>query len=64
MKDIREDIAWAKINQDVMKSLESPRKLYWVILFFALCAFGVGVACEIYQYRTGMGVENVNNPQV
>ena len=32
MKDISEDIAWAKINKDVLKSLENPRKLYWVIV--------------------------------
>ena len=55
-KDIREDIAWAKINGDVLKSLENPRKLYWVIIFLALAAFGVGVGCEIYQYNVGMGV--------
>jgi len=34
-KDIREDIAWAQINRDVLKSLERPRATYW--LLFALC---------------------------
>ncbi|MBI5625594.1 MAG: polysulfide reductase, partial [Nitrosomonadales bacterium] len=62
MKDIREDIAWAQINQDVLKSMESPRILYWVILFFAFAAFCVGVGCEVYQYRVGLGVANKNNP--
>ncbi|MDX8379771.1 MAG: NrfD/PsrC family molybdoenzyme membrane anchor subunit [Gallionella sp.] len=64
MKDIREDIAWAKINQDVMKSLENPRKLYWVILVCAVLVFSVGVACEVYQYQTGLGVANLDNPHV
>ena len=63
-KDIREDINWAKINGDVLESLETPRKLYWVILAIALTMFGVGLGCEIYQYRIGMGVSNLNNPHV
>src|ERR1035437_10516925 len=63
-KDIREDIAWAKINGDVLKSLAAPRAMYWVILVIALMMFGVGLGCEIYQYQIGMGVENVNNPHV
>ena len=64
MKDIREDIAWAKINKDVLKSLENPRKLYWVILFVAIAMVGVAVGCEIYQYNTGMGVSEKNNTHV
>ncbi len=54
-KDIREDISWAQINQDVLKSLESPRKLYWVIVFVAMLVFSVGVGCEVYQYNIGIG---------
>lgn len=61
-KDIREDIAWAKINQDVLKSLQTPRPAYWVILFVAFCVFSVGLGCEIYQYNMGMGVSNLDNP--
>ena len=49
MKDIREDIAWAQINSDVLKSLENPRKLYWVILFVAIAAVGVAVGCEVWS---------------
>ncbi len=29
MKDIREDIACAQINTDILKSLEIPRRCYW-----------------------------------
>jgi molybdopterin-containing oxidoreductase family membrane subunit len=61
-KDIREDIAWAQINKDVLGSLEAPRPLYWVILLVALAMIGVAVGCEIYQYQTGMGASNKNNP--
>ena len=61
-KDIREDIAWAQINKDVLRSLEAPRPLYWVILLVALAMMGVAVGCEIYQYQTGIGVANMDNP--
>ena len=64
MKDIREDIAWAKINKDVLKSLENPRPLYWVILFIAIAMVGVAVGCEVYQYNEGLGVANFSNPHV
>nr|SPS07009.1 putative Menaquinol oxidoreductase complex ACIII, menaquinol-binding membrane protein subunit ActC [Candidatus Nitrotoga fabula] len=63
-KDIREDIAWAQINKDVLKSLENPKKLYWVILLIAIAMVGVAVGCEIYQYQTGMGVSNKSNSHV
>jgi molybdopterin-containing oxidoreductase family membrane subunit len=63
-KDIREDIAWAQINKDVMKSLESPRPIYWVMFAGALAMLLVGVGCEIYQYQVGLGVANFSNPHV
>src|ERR1039457_316409 len=63
-KDINEDIAWAKINKDVLKSMERPRMLYWLIFLGSLAVFLVGVGCEIYQYETGLGVANLENPQV
>ena len=64
MKDIREDIAWAQINKDVLKSLENPRKLYWVILFIAIAMVGVAAGCEVYQYTVGLGVGNFDNQHV
>jgi Ni/Fe-hydrogenase subunit HybB-like protein len=64
MKDIREDIAWAKINTDVLKSLENPRKMYWVILLIAIAVVGVAVGCEVYQYNMGLGVANFSNPHM
>ena len=63
-KDIDEDIAWAQINVDVLRSMERPRALYWVIFFGSLALFLWGVYCEIYQYNTGLGVADLENPQV
>jgi len=63
-KDIREDIAWAQINRDVLKSLERPRLTYWVLFFGCLMLFLSGLACEAYQYNRGMGVSGMNNPDM
>ncbi|HED13309.1 MAG TPA: polysulfide reductase [Gammaproteobacteria bacterium] len=56
------DVAWAKINADVLRSLEKPRRIFWIVL--AVCALLVlsGVVAEIYQYREGMGVALMNRP--
>ena len=63
-KDINEDIAWAQINKDVLRSMERPRMMYWVIFLASLALFSFGVYCEIYQYKTGLGVADLENPQV
>ena len=63
-KDISEDIAWAKINRDVLASLDRPRATYWALFALAFGMFLVGVACEAYQYDTGLGVSAMNNPDV
>src|SRR5208282_2033686 len=63
-KDINEDIAWAQINEDVLRSLERPRPLFWVIFLASLALFGWGIYCEIYQYNSGLGVADLENPQV
>ncbi len=63
-KDIDEDIAWAQINEDVLRSLERPRPLFWVIFIASAALFGVGVYCEVLQYQTGLGLADLNNPQV
>ncbi|MEE8394399.1 MAG: NrfD/PsrC family molybdoenzyme membrane anchor subunit [Rhodospirillales bacterium] len=63
-KDIDETIAWARINADVLRSMENPRKGYWVALAVCFAIFMVGVAAEVYQYDVGMGPSNLNNPHM
>ncbi len=48
-KDINEDITWAQVNEDVLRSLERPRALYWVIFLASLALFGFGVYCRSSQ---------------
>jgi len=62
--DIDKDISWARINKDVLRSLDRPRPIFWVIFFAALALFSFGVYCEKYQYENGLGVADLNNPQV
>lgn len=63
-KDINEDIKWAQINADVLRSMENPRKAYWVAVAVCLAMISCAVVAEIYQYRVGMGVANLNWPHM
>ena len=60
-KDINEQIAWAKINTDVLKSMEDPRKAYWVTVAVCLAMVACAAVAEIIQYTTGMGTANLND---
>jgi molybdopterin-containing oxidoreductase family membrane subunit len=63
-KDINEDIRWAKINEDVLRSMENPRMIYWVSVGLCVALLSLGVIGVIHQYRTGLGVANLNWPQM
>src|SRR3990172_4284405 len=62
-KDIRDDIAWAQINQDVLRTLETPRRSYWITVFGCLVLLAIGISAATYQYLTGMGVSK-NHPHM
>ncbi|MEQ1813077.1 MAG: hypothetical protein ABL860_01310 [Candidatus Nitrotoga sp.] len=61
VRDLSPHVSFAQITSDVVNSLENPRPIYWWAI--AICVFmvGVGVACEVYQYQTGLGVSNKSN---
>ena len=63
-KDIDEDIKWAQINKDVLRSMENPRAVYWVAIVGCLCLLSLAVIAEVHQYRTGMGVADLNWPHM
>ncbi len=63
-KDINENIAWAKINADVLRSMENPRKGYWIAVGACLLMIACAVMAEIYQYQVGMGPSNLNWPHM
>ncbi|NOY73218.1 MAG: polysulfide reductase NrfD [Gammaproteobacteria bacterium] len=64
MKDINEDIKWAQINKDVLRSMENPRRGYWIALIACVAMIACAVAAEIYQYQYGMGTANLNWPHM
>jgi len=59
-KDIDENIEWAKINTDVLRSMENPRRGYWVAMFISVALFAVMIYAEVYQYQFGMGPAALN----
>ena len=63
-KDINEQIAWAKINADVLRSMEQPRRAYWISLVVCLLMLACAITAEVYQYQVGMGPANLNNPHM
>ncbi|WP_455222595.1 NrfD/PsrC family molybdoenzyme membrane anchor subunit, partial [Kaarinaea lacus] len=63
-KDINEQIAWAKINEDVLRSMENPRKAYWLAVLICILMLACAAFAEYIQYSTGMGPANLNNPHM
>jgi len=63
-KDINEQIAWAQINADVLRSMRHPRKGYWLSVFVCVAMLLCAIMAEIYQYQTGMGPAGLNNPHM
>lgn len=63
-KDINEQIKWAQINADVLRSMENPRKAYWITFFICVAMVACAVVAEIYQYQVGLGPTNLNNPHM
>ncbi len=64
VRDISPHVSFAQITSDVVNSLENPRPIYWWAIAICVFMIGVGVACEFYQYRTGLGVSNKSNTNV
>ncbi len=63
-KDINENLKWSRINEDILRSMENPRRAYWVTFIVCSAMFACAIAAEIYQYRYGMGSANLNNPHM
>lgn len=55
-------LTYGKVNDLVLRTLEPPRKAYYLILLFLLGCVGIGAFCWGYQIVIGMGVSGLNNP--
>jgi molybdopterin-containing oxidoreductase family membrane subunit len=58
------NVNYTDINQDVLRTLSLPGRIYWS--FVALSGMGIvcGALCWAYQIDRGMGVEGINHPMV
>lgn len=63
-KDINEDIKWAQINKDVLRSMENPRPAYWVAVGVCLAMIACAVMAVAYVYVDGQGVLDLYWPEM
>lgn len=62
--DIRNDIKWAQINRDVLRSMDRPRNVYWLLVGVCALLVAAGVYAEVHQYRLGLGEALLNRPHM
>ncbi len=58
----KETVIYAKINEEVIQSLERPTWRYWLLIGSLLGVIGLGALAYFYQVMVGMGVANINHP--
>jgi len=55
-------LTYARINEDIIRMVDTP-SIKWLALFvFDLSVLGIGITCFIYQVYTGMGVAGYSHP--
>ena len=55
-------MSFATINDDILRTLRPPGRVYYAGLALALAALSIGVLAFLYQARTGMGVAGYEHP--
>jgi len=63
-KVLDENLKWTQINEDVIRSMQNPRRSYWISVAVCLSMFFCAILAEIYQYKMGMGGAGLNNPHM
>jgi len=63
-KVIDENLKWSQINHDLIRTMETPGKMWWTAVLVCVAMVAVAVAAEIYQYRHGLGSVGLNNPHM
>jgi len=54
--------SYAQVNEDVIRPLFTPTKLWVIVFLLDLCVLGFGIYCWSYQLEWGMGVAGYNPP--
>lgn len=56
------DLNYSTVNQEVMRAMAPPGRLYLALVAFWFLGILVGVGCWTYQIFMGLGVEGPNHP--
>jgi Ni/Fe-hydrogenase subunit HybB-like protein len=56
------ELTYSKVNRDILRTLETPGKTYFVVLALVLCALGFGIYCWVHQIYTGLGMAGYSVP--
>jgi Ni/Fe-hydrogenase subunit HybB-like protein len=58
----RREITYTKVNQDILKTLEKPGRVYYLLLLITASVFGFGFFAWMYQIHKGIGVAGITHP--
>ncbi len=56
------DITYARVNQDVIRTLDKPGRKYFALLGVSILLVLIGAYSWIYQIQEGIGVAGMNHP--
>jgi molybdopterin-containing oxidoreductase family membrane subunit len=57
-----EELTYKKINEDIIETLSTKPKIYWVFLGFFFSLFIAGMVCWAYMIINGLGVAGITHP--
>jgi molybdopterin-containing oxidoreductase family membrane subunit len=60
-RDIPKSKVYARINADILRTLEPPTLVWYAMMAVVLTVLACGIAALIYQIRTGLGVTGYAN---
>jgi Ni/Fe-hydrogenase subunit HybB-like protein len=62
MMEENQEITYGKVNRDILKTLEKPGKIYYILLLITLSVLGLGFFAWMYQIVKGIGVAGITHP--
>jgi molybdopterin-containing oxidoreductase family membrane subunit len=60
-RDVPKSRVFARINADILRTLEPPTRVWYAMMAIVLIVLGCGIVALIYQIRTGLGVTGYAN---
>ena len=56
------ELTYSKVNRDILRTLETPGKAYFITLGCVLCVLGFGIFSWMNQIYTGLGMAGYSAP--